>query len=71
MSEAANEAASTAKAMPVPRAIRAPPRTGPRRRIAIGRMNWSSEFADGRSARGTSSGTIASKAGVKKAVPMP
>src|SRR6266536_2644603 len=70
--EAAKDAASTANAEPAPRpATSAPPTAGPARRSAIGRTNWSSELAAARSAAGTMSGTIASKAGVKKAVPTP
>ncbi len=70
--EAANESASSAKAVPVPAvATRTPPSAGPSRRSVIGRTNWSSEFAAGRSLPGTTSGTIASNAGVKNAVPIP
>jgi hypothetical protein len=70
--DAANDAASTANAPPAPiQATRTPPSAGPARRSAIGRTNWSSEFAAASSSAGTTSGTIASKAGVKKAVPMP
>jgi hypothetical protein len=70
--ETAKDAASTAKATPTPKtATNQPPTAGPARRSVIGRTNWSSEFAAGRSAAGRMSGTIASKAGVKKAVPTP
>src|SRR3954471_18731151 len=70
--EAANERLSSAKDVPDPSpATSAPPRVGPTRRRAIGRTNWSREFAAGRSAEGTRSGTAASKAGVKNAVPTP
>ena len=48
-----------------------PPIAGPARRWAIGRTNWSSELAAGRSDAGRMSGTSASKAGVKNAVPAP
>ena len=69
---AANEAASTANAIPGPKAaISQPPTAGPARRNAIGRTNWSSELAAGRSDAGRMSGTRASNAGVKKAVPAP
>ena len=70
--EAAKDAASTANAVPVPTpATSTPPSAGPARRSAIGRTNWSSELAAARSAAGTMSGTTASKAGVKNAVPTP
>ena len=58
--------------MPGPKAAMIqPPAAGPARRRAIGRTNWSSELAAGRSDAGRMSGTSASKAGVKNAVPAP
>src|SRR5438093_8914397 len=70
--DAANDAESSANAVPDPSpATMAPPTAGPTRRSAIGRTNWSREFAAGRSAEGTMSGTTASKAGMKNAVPTP
>ena len=70
--DAANDAESSANAVPEPSpATMAPPIAGPTRRSAIGRTNWSREFAAGRSAEGTMSGTTASKAGMKNAVPTP
>ena len=63
---------SSAKAQPTPTpAMRKPPSAGPARRRATGRMNWSSEFACGSSEAGRTSGTIASNAGPKNAVPAP
>jgi len=68
----ANDAASVANAIPgLNAAMIQPPIAGPARRWAIGRTNWSSELAAGRSAPGRMSGTSASKAGVKNAVPAP
>jgi hypothetical protein len=52
-------------------AIIQPPIAGPTIRKAAGRTNWSSEFACVSSASGTRSGTIASNAGPKNAVPAP
>ena len=64
--------ASSAKAVPVPKApITTPPSAGPASRIAIGRTIWSSAFAWGSRSAGSSSGTIASNAGAKKAAPAP
>ena len=51
--------------------MRKPPSAGPARRRATGRMNWSSELACGSSEAGRTSGTIASNAGPKNAVPAP
>ena len=68
--ETANDPASSANAVPEPvTPTSTPPSAGPTRRIAIGRTNWSSAFACGRSSTGTSSGTADSKAGVKKPAP--
>ena len=71
--EIANEAPSSRNAGPgCPKiAISHPPTAGPSIRNAAGRTNWSSEFAAVSSVVGTSSGTIASKAGPKNAVPAP
>src|SRR5205814_8795162 len=67
--EAANDTTSTTNAAPTETATSQPPSAGPASRSAIGRTNWSSEFAAARSLAGSRSGTIASKAGVKNAVP--
>ncbi len=70
--EATKVRASTAKALDVPMAAMShPPAAGPASRRATGRTNWSSEFAAGRSDAGRRSGTTASNAGVKNAVPTP
>ena len=70
--ETANVAALRANAQPTPTpAMRKPPSAGPASRRATGRMNWSSEFACGSSEAGSTSGTIASNAGPKNAVPAP
>ena len=69
--EAANEAASTANATPVPTATSNPPIAGPASRSAMGRTNWSSEFAAARSSGGSKSGTMASNAGMKNALAAP
>src|SRR6478752_6063128 len=66
--EAANVAASRTNAVDAPKlATIRPPSAGPARRRAMGRTNWSSEFAAGRWSVETRLGTIASKAGTKKA----
>ena len=70
--ETANVAASNRNALPVPpSAMTQPAIAGPARRKVAGRTNWSSAFASARRSPGTSSGTIASKAGPKKAVAPP
>ena len=70
--ETANVAALSAKAQPTPTpSMRKPPSAGPASRRATGRMNWSSELACGSSEAGRTSGTIASNAGPKNAVPAP
>ena len=70
--DSANDAESTAKAVPTPSpATSQPPSAGPASRKQIGRMNWSSEFAWASSDSGSRSGTMASNAGPKNAVPAP
>ena len=70
--EMAKDAASTANAVPAPStSMSTPPSAGPARRSAIGRTNWSSALACARSPAGSTSGTSASKEGLKKAVPPP
>ena len=65
-------AASTAKARLSPRLeISQPAAAGPARRSASGRTNWSSELAAASWSAGRMSGTIASNAGLKNAVPTP
>ena len=70
--ETTKDAASTAKAVPAPStSMSTPPRAGPARRSAIGRTNWSRALAWARSPAGSTSGTSASKDGLKNAVPPP
>ena len=70
--ETANVAALSANAQPTPTpSMRKPPAAGPASRRASGRTNWSSELACGSSEAGSTSGTIASKAGPKNAVAAP
>ena len=70
--ETTNDAASSAKAVPAPNtSMSTPPSAGPARRSAIGRTNWSSALAWARSPAGSTSGTSASKDGLKNAVPAP
>ena len=71
--ETHERAASSANAAPTPTELdqQAAERPGPSMRSAIGRTNWSSELACGELGSGSTSGTIASKAGPKKAAPAP
>ncbi len=70
--DSTKDAASSAKAVPTPKAATSqPPSAGPASRKAIGRTNWSSEFACGSIDSGSRPGTIASNAGPKNAVPAP
>ena len=72
IAETTNDAASTAKAVPAPStSMSTPPSAGPARRSAIGRTNWSSALACASSLAGSTSGTSASKDGLKNAVPPP
>ena len=64
--------ASTRKAVPTPnRAISSPPSAGPAKRIPSGSISSRSALAWSSSSRGTTSGTIAVKAGWKSASPKP
>ena len=70
--EATNDTASRANAVPTPRpAIIQPPSAGPTSRNAMGRTSWSSELAWASSLSGSRLGTIASNAGPKNAWPAP
>ena len=72
--DTANVPASAKKAgpaLPPESAMIHPPTAGPSMRNRAGRTNWSSEFACGSSASGTRSGTTASNAGPKNALPAP
>ena len=72
IAERANVAASTAKAMPTPNsAISAPPSAGPAKRIPNGSISSRSALAWSSSSCGTTSGTIAVKAGWNSACPTP
>ena len=70
--DTANVAASTASASPTPKtAISSPPSAGPAKRRPSGSISSRTALAWSRSSRGTTSGTIAEKAGWNSASPMP